>query len=243
MKGYSVGALGNTKQKVLSGSLHHKMEPGSVKYLKQVWDEADYVVPPAENGAFFVTTNLLVTSNQTWGQCPEVVFPLNSSSCLFLSSRFDLTQCLRILMRCRQPGATLINDTLLHRASALPAKVLRKVSFCWSLMEQRREYVICLTLHTAQCTVRFCLIINSEEKPTSSYWLKVTDRRQADVFPMTSQDPLAMTLFVKYNRGRLLLKSCTKSFIGNITYNIQNIWIPKKILFSIILKGLNLKSY
>ena len=102
---------------------------------------------------------------------------------------------------------------------------------------------ICLTLHTAQCTVRFCLIINSEEKPTSSYWLKVTDRRQADVFPMTSQDPLAMTLFVKYNRGRLLLKSCTKSFIGNITYNIQNIWIPKKILFSIILKGLNLKSY
>ena len=44
----------------------------------KVWDEADYVVPPAENGAFFVTTNLLVTSNQTWGNCPEVGFALST---------------------------------------------------------------------------------------------------------------------------------------------------------------------
>ena len=34
-------------------------------YVCRVWDEADYVVPPAENGAFFITTNLLVTPNQT----------------------------------------------------------------------------------------------------------------------------------------------------------------------------------
>ena len=37
-----------------------------------MWDEADYVVPPAENGAFFVTTNVVITPNQTWGTCPEV---------------------------------------------------------------------------------------------------------------------------------------------------------------------------
>ena len=37
-----------------------------------MWDEADYVVPPAENGAFFVTTNVVITPNQTWGECPEV---------------------------------------------------------------------------------------------------------------------------------------------------------------------------
>jgi len=37
-----------------------------------VWDEADYVIPPAENGAFFVTTNVIITPNQTWGTCPEV---------------------------------------------------------------------------------------------------------------------------------------------------------------------------
>ena len=30
----------------------------------RVWDEADYVVPPAENGAFFITTNVLITPNQ-----------------------------------------------------------------------------------------------------------------------------------------------------------------------------------
>lgn len=37
----------------------------------RVWDEADYVVPPAENGAFFITTNVLVTPNQTQSRCPE----------------------------------------------------------------------------------------------------------------------------------------------------------------------------
>ena len=30
----------------------------------RVWDTADYVVPPAENGAFFVTTNVVITPNQ-----------------------------------------------------------------------------------------------------------------------------------------------------------------------------------
>ena len=39
---------------------------------ERVWDEADYVVPPAENGAFFVTTNVVITPNQTLGHSPEV---------------------------------------------------------------------------------------------------------------------------------------------------------------------------
>ena len=34
----------------------------------RVWDVADYVVPPAENGAFFVATNVIVTPNQTRGE-------------------------------------------------------------------------------------------------------------------------------------------------------------------------------
>jgi len=38
---------------------------------ERVWDEADYVVPPAENGAFFVTTNVIITPNQTRSNCPE----------------------------------------------------------------------------------------------------------------------------------------------------------------------------
>ena len=29
------------------------------------------VVPPAENGAVFVTTNVVITPNQTQGKCPE----------------------------------------------------------------------------------------------------------------------------------------------------------------------------
>ena len=46
---------------------------------ERVWDEADYVVPPAENGAFFVTTNVVITPNQTLGHCPEVGCELSLS--------------------------------------------------------------------------------------------------------------------------------------------------------------------
>ncbi|KAK7088034.1 P2X purinoceptor 4-like isoform X1 [Littorina saxatilis] len=37
----------------------------------RVWDVSDYVVPPQENGAFFVMTNVLVTPTQTQGTCDE----------------------------------------------------------------------------------------------------------------------------------------------------------------------------
>ena len=89
------------------------------------------MVPPAENGAFFVTTNLLVTSNQTWGRCPEVgficvslLFPSKDTSL----TRFKLNICLRTLRRCLKPYASKwINDTLSPHPSALLAKVLLKV--------------------------------------------------------------------------------------------------------------------
>jgi len=38
---------------------------------KRVWDVADYVIPPQENGAFFIATNIVITPNQTQGICPE----------------------------------------------------------------------------------------------------------------------------------------------------------------------------
>ncbi|GFU29844.1 p2X purinoceptor 4 [Nephila pilipes] len=40
---------------------------------QRIWDTADYVVPPSENNAFFVVTNIVITSNQTQSQCPEDV--------------------------------------------------------------------------------------------------------------------------------------------------------------------------
>ncbi|XP_013779732.1 P2X purinoceptor 4-like [Limulus polyphemus] len=38
---------------------------------RRVWDVSDYVIPSSENGAFFVTTNVVVTPNQTQFHCPE----------------------------------------------------------------------------------------------------------------------------------------------------------------------------
>lgn len=39
--------------------------------IQPIWDVADYIVPPQENNAFFVITNLIVTPNQSIGTCPE----------------------------------------------------------------------------------------------------------------------------------------------------------------------------
>ena len=64
MKGYSISRL--------DPDVAESMRPELRVLYERVWDEADYVVPPAENGAFFVTTNVVITPNQTLGHCPEV---------------------------------------------------------------------------------------------------------------------------------------------------------------------------
>ena len=38
---------------------------------RRVWDVTDYVVPPSQNDAFFVTTNVIMTPDQRQGRCPE----------------------------------------------------------------------------------------------------------------------------------------------------------------------------
>lgn len=40
---------------------------------KRIWDTSDLIVPPSENDAFFVTTNIIITPNQTRRTCSEVV--------------------------------------------------------------------------------------------------------------------------------------------------------------------------
>lgn len=55
----------------VKGTTSSKLKSGDQDLYNRVWDEADYVVPPAENGAFFITTNVLITPNQTQGKCSE----------------------------------------------------------------------------------------------------------------------------------------------------------------------------
>ena len=76
VKGYSVSSLDGVQVQEGMRAMYERVRygawQGKYEHLPQVWDEADYVVPPAENGAFFVTTNVVITPNQTWGECPEV---------------------------------------------------------------------------------------------------------------------------------------------------------------------------
>lgn len=41
------------------------------EWYRRIWDVADYVVPPSENGATFIATNIVITANQTQGTCAE----------------------------------------------------------------------------------------------------------------------------------------------------------------------------
>ena len=74
VKGYSQSSLGEMTDK-------SSLSPAMLELYHRVWDEADYVVPPAENGAFFVTTNVVITPNQTWGHCPEDPESVPESRC------------------------------------------------------------------------------------------------------------------------------------------------------------------
>ena len=74
VKGYSQSSLGEMREK-------SSLSPAMLELYHRVWDEADYVVPPAENGAFFVTTNVVITPNQTWGHCPEDPESVPESEC------------------------------------------------------------------------------------------------------------------------------------------------------------------
>ena len=48
---------------------------------ERIWDEADYVIPPSENNAFFVMTNVVITPNQTRSKCPEDHFEIPEIVC------------------------------------------------------------------------------------------------------------------------------------------------------------------
>ena len=66
VKGTSRSRLGGDETKVAAS-----LPPDWRALYNRVWDVADYVVPPAENGAFFITTNMVLTPNQTQTICPE----------------------------------------------------------------------------------------------------------------------------------------------------------------------------
>ncbi|CAL8143687.1 unnamed protein product [Orchesella dallaii] len=51
----------------------HQQEVGNSSLYERIWDPTDYTFPTPghENGGFFITTNVIITPNQTRGKCPE----------------------------------------------------------------------------------------------------------------------------------------------------------------------------
>ena len=88
VKGYSISRLDE--------DVASQLEPSLRLLYERVWDEADYVVPPAENGAFFVTTNVVITPNQTLGHCAEVTQHSEQSSCHTFANNIVCSNALHV---------------------------------------------------------------------------------------------------------------------------------------------------
>ncbi|KAL1250718.1 hypothetical protein QQF64_018514 [Cirrhinus molitorella] len=43
----------------------------TTEFGEQIWDVADYIIPPQEDGSFFLMTNMIITPNQTQSKCAE----------------------------------------------------------------------------------------------------------------------------------------------------------------------------
>ena len=66
---------------LIDSNLSRNLSEDQMEMYERVWDEAEYVVPPSENNAFFIMTNAVITPNQTRGRCPEDHFEIPNITC------------------------------------------------------------------------------------------------------------------------------------------------------------------
>jgi cation transporter protein len=83
--GYILGYViiykkGYQETDLLVSSVTTKVKGTALDTTKKLWDVADYVVPPEETNAVFVTTSAIITTNQTRGVCPEATGLANCTS-------------------------------------------------------------------------------------------------------------------------------------------------------------------
>ncbi|XP_050025123.1 P2X purinoceptor 4-like isoform X2 [Dermacentor andersoni] len=64
---------------------------GDTRHYRRMWDNEDIVVPPHDSNQFFITTNVILTPNQTISACPEEL-SIKQARC---KSENDTTSCKR----------------------------------------------------------------------------------------------------------------------------------------------------
>lgn len=71
--GIESSAITKVKGVVFTNFSKNEFDPliNQIEEYHRIWDIADYVIPPTENNAFFVMTNVVITSNQEQKACPE----------------------------------------------------------------------------------------------------------------------------------------------------------------------------
>jgi hypothetical protein len=62
---------GNIYTNYSAADLDGVSNPAWRPLYNRIWDVTDIIVPPVENNAFFITTNIVITPNQARGECAE----------------------------------------------------------------------------------------------------------------------------------------------------------------------------
>ncbi|XP_014678562.1 PREDICTED: P2X purinoceptor 4-like [Priapulus caudatus] len=71
-KGYQkFGGIDSAVTTKVKGTIYTNVSGLDPLYNNRIWDVGDYIQPAQENGAFFVMTNVIITPNQTQGECAE----------------------------------------------------------------------------------------------------------------------------------------------------------------------------
>ncbi len=64
--------VGNIYTNYSAADLDGVSNPAWRPLYNRIWDVTDIIVPPVENNAFFITTNIVITPNQARGECAEL---------------------------------------------------------------------------------------------------------------------------------------------------------------------------
>lgn len=57
--------------------LNQSFDQSKIPLFNRIWDGQDIVYPPKDSSGFFLTSNIVITKNQTLGKCPD----LSSDEC------------------------------------------------------------------------------------------------------------------------------------------------------------------
>ena len=183
------------------------------------------MVPPAENGAFFVTTNVVITPNQTWGECPEVSNYLYSS---WSKSKLSLASSWLQTLSTPFYITNITNkETILKKMFLILCEM--NIEYNRTICHKTRTDPYLLTSQTSMTwwVLLWCVAFLGEGKVIFSGW-ELTEPSLLGV-PSQTCAFFSVTFWKSKLRSWRIYCNFSQSTYLNFFYNHHNRWLCKKV--------------